>query len=205
MAKGYEAKQATRRRNQRARRAAKPAVRMNDIVRTIYLRFYDNIDLDVSGNISVGIKVNDVENNSGYPSYVHALFGEIRILSVKVRFVANSALVYGQIGMTALYMTPYHTDVPSSMNSATAAETIQTRIYSVADPSIKEMRWVADLGNSDEASFYPTTGNSLSHVIPAGLGGIYVYSDGPVSAAGTSVGTILTTWKCEVRQPYLIN
>jgi len=124
---------------------------------------------------------------------------------MKLRFIANSALVYGQIGMTALYITPYHTDVPGSMNSATAAETLQTRTFSVADPSIKQVKWVANPMDSAETTFYSTTGTSLAHVIPAGLGGIYIYADGPVISAGTAVGTILTTWKLRVRNPYILN
>lgn len=205
MVRRYFRKKTYSRSRSRFPRYSTPRRSSNDIIRPIYVRYYDNIDLDVSGNISLPIKVQDVENNSNYPTYVHGLFGEVQVLSMKVRFIANAALVYGQIGMTALYMTPYHTDVPGTMNSATASETLQTRTYSVADPSIKTLKWVMNPQDSAETTFYSTTGTSLAHVIPSGLGGIYIYSDGPVGSAGTSVGTILTTWKLRVRNPYILN
>lgn len=48
-------------------------------------------------------------------------------------------------------------------------------------------------------AFHDTDGTSISHKIPEDLGGFYLYSDGPVSAASSTVGTIVYTWTLEYK------
>jgi hypothetical protein len=47
--------------------------------------------------------------------------------------------------------------------------------------------------------YHDTDGTSISHKIPESLGGIYIYSDGPVSGSGSNVGTAVYTWTLEYK------
>jgi len=50
-----------------------------------------------------------------------------------------------------------------------------------------------------ELSYHDTDGTSISHKIPEDLGGIYLYCDGPVSAASSNIGTAVYTWVLEYK------
>jgi hypothetical protein len=48
-------------------------------------------------------------------------------------------------------------------------------------------------------TYVDTDGTSVNHNIPVELGGIYLYCDGPVSAAGSNIGTAVWTWTLEYK------
>jgi hypothetical protein len=50
-----------------------------------------------------------------------------------------------------------------------------------------------------ELSYFDTDGSSISHKIPEELGGIYLYCDGPISAASSTIGTAVYTWELEYK------
>lgn len=50
-----------------------------------------------------------------------------------------------------------------------------------------------------EMAYHDSDGNSVTHKIPESLGGLYIYCDGPVSAAGTNIGPFVLTWTCEFK------
>lgn len=53
--------------------------------------------------------------------------------------------------------------------------------------------------DSHETGFYTTNGTFLAPEIPASLGGIYVFCDGPVALATQSLGTMIVTWTIELK------
>jgi hypothetical protein len=47
--------------------------------------------------------------------------------------------------------------------------------------------------------FRDTDGTSINPEVPGDLGGIYSYCDGPISVAGTFIGTVKLTWTLEYK------
>lgn len=54
--------------------------------------------------------------------------------------------------------------------------------------------WNVTPGDASEQDFYSCQGTSITRIIPSSLGGIIFWADGPVSAVGTYVGDIITTY-----------
>lgn len=53
--------------------------------------------------------------------------------------------------------------------------------------------------DSNERIFYSAQGTFLAPQIPASLGGVYLFCDGPVGEVGKAVGTVRVTWHLQFK------
>jgi hypothetical protein len=157
--------------------------------------------LNAGGNLNVTQGVYMVEGAYSYSGFTN-YFAEIRVLSMTVKIVPATALFSGDISMTTLYLVPYHRGVPSDTAPEALAMMPAARMFQFAPTRSYVHTWKPRSDDAVEHTFYQTGGSTASHRLPAELGGILVYSDGPVASAGTVVCELMTTWKVLLRGYY---
>jgi hypothetical protein len=89
--------------------------------------------------------------------------------------------------MSILFAIPMHKLLPSSMSTLKALRILNTKKFSPIQ-EYSSLTWKRQ-NIPSEMEYHDTDGTSLAHSIPEELGGIYLYCDGPISAASSIVGT----------------
>lgn len=172
----------------------------DDNTRIVYLRAPLNYVLDVSGNINSTLAVNLVSSISSFSTNLAPLFQEYRVLSMKLKlFKLNIMKTLNLSGH--LFLIPYHSQMPGTMSDPTAVGIGTMRAFPICDEQVHpQLTWKANLDDPAESEFFPT-----NTALSIGLGGIYVWLDGPVSAAANLVAQGIATWKIEVRGSSILN
>lgn len=170
-----------------------------DDIRIIYFRTFAELTLDVAGNVSTNVLVQDVESATDYPLFIGTNYREVRVLSMKVRVFPTGAPI-NSTGTTfsPLCLREIHCE-PPAISYAVMVQNMATKMFSPCDTAVKQTKWVANLSDARENEFYSSAGTGLAHVIPSSLGGVQLWMDGPVTSAGSTVGTVVVTWKLEAR------
>jgi hypothetical protein len=84
------------------------------------------------------------------------------------------------------------------MTNAKASSILTTRTYA---PTAKRVYcdWNRIKSSPIENTFYPAQGDTLNHYLPLGLGGIYIYIDGPAAFVGSFAGVLFIRWHVTFR------
>lgn len=149
------------------------------------------VNLDVSGNISVFLRIRDIELENKYVR-LSELFTEVKILSMKATLVPSTQLRNSALGLGTLMSAVVHDDY-------TGLQLIGDQLLQIPNVKIHVLAsflpctqvWHRTKGDASEEEFYSCQGTSLSPVLPSSLGGIVFWADGPVVAAGTYVCDII--------------
>jgi hypothetical protein len=159
------------------------------------IRSVDRINLDVSGNVSVFKRVRDCELENKYLR-LFDLFSEVKVLRMSVTFVPSTVIRNAAIALGTLWTGVAHEDLTSLQSLADSVINIPNVAYHcMAEATPITKVWNITPGDADEETFYNAGGTSIGRIIPAQLGGVFFWSDGPVVQAGTYIGDVYTEWR----------
>jgi hypothetical protein len=158
------------------------------------VRAVDRLSLDASGNISFQKRVRNVESENKYVRLAD-LFTEVKVLSLKCTFVPSTAIRNTTLAMGTLMTAVVHDDYTNLQSIGDLiAQVPNVKLHCMANPKIITKVWHHTPQDSDENTFYNCGGTSIGPVIPTSLGGIIFWCDGPIAAAGTYVGDVISEY-----------
>jgi hypothetical protein len=158
------------------------------------IRSIDRLNLDVSGNISSFKRVRDCELENKYLR-LFDLFSEVKVCRMVVTFVPSTAIRNATLALASLFAGVAHEDLTSLQSLGDQVINIpNVKMHCMANPKPITKTWNITPGDADEETFYNAGGTSIGRIIPASLGGVFFWSDGPVTQAGVYVGDLYTEW-----------
>jgi hypothetical protein len=163
------------------------------------IRAIKTVSLDASGNISTQVRIQDVENEARYV-YLQALFTEVRVESLKSTFYPSTAIRTTNIQLGVLFAAVVHNDYTALQVLNDQLRQVSNAKFScMAAPKPVTQVWRITPGDAEEENFYSCQGTSIAKLIPRSLGGVVFWCDGPVSAAATYIGDIVSEWQLTYR------
>jgi hypothetical protein len=159
---------------------------------------HSQLSYDVAGNLNKPILIQDIESPTLYKNTFSVMYEEIRVDRVEVTFYPGSDHIYGLHDFDCIRMIPYHRELPTSMTNDKASSIAVTRTFA---PTAKRCtaEWRRIPSSPIENTFYPAQGDILNHYLPLGLGGVYLYCDGPAAFAGSFGGALYVRWHVTFR------
>ena len=152
------------------------------------------ISLDVSGNISYFARVQDCELDLKF-TRLTSLFTEVKVLSMKATLIPTTAIRNTNLQLGALFVAVVHEDYTALQSIGDLVREIPNVTYHpMPDTKPLVKTWHITPGDASEEEFYSSQGTTISRIIPASLGGILFWCDGPVGSTGTYVCDIILEW-----------
>jgi hypothetical protein len=138
--------------------------------------------------------VRDCEFENKYLRFF-LLFSEVKIISFKVTFVPSTIIRNTSMALGSLFASVRHEDYTSFQSIGDSIiQAPNISVHSMASPGPITKVWHYTKGDAEEDNFYNAGGTSIGRIIPASLGGIAFWCDGPVAQVGSYIGDFLVEW-----------
>lgn len=163
-----------------------------------------SVNLDTSGNISRMIYVADVELDPKYAK-LQNLYAEVKVLSMTLSWRPSSAMQNPALIMGTFFMCTVHHDYAGqqSLSANQLCEIPSAKLFPASEIKTRSITWRYNSADGPEDTYYSSMGNVITSYIPKSLGGIIIFSDGPVPFYGTTAGEYSVKWELSLRSPRL--
>lgn len=169
-------------------------VGMLTVLRNVY-----SVSLDVNGNFSVQYNVRAVEFQTRYVTY-GGIYLESRVRKMTATYYPSTACRNVNLTSAVIMAAPFHADYASAVGISDGLENANgLKFHAFASDKPFKVTWKADMSDAEENEYRAANGTSVQPVMPASLGGVAFWSDGPVAQVGLFIGNVIVEWTVEYR------